>query len=69
MLGPLLFLIYMNDFYLAFKLKNVMFADDKNLFLSDENIGELFQQMNNELKSVSTQFRANKLSINIDKTK
>ena len=46
-----------------------MFADDKNLFLSDENIGELFQQMNNELKSVSTQFRANKLSINIDKTK
>ena len=69
MLGPLLFLIYMNDFYLAFKLKNVMFADDKNLFLSDENIGELFQQMNNELKSVSTQFRANKVSINIDKTK
>ena len=68
-LGPLLFLIYVNDFYRASKFKNVMFADDINLFTSDENIGELFQQMNNELKSVSTWFKANKLSINIDKTK
>ena len=42
-LGPLLFLIYVNDFYLASKLKNVMFADDTNLFISDENIGKLFQ--------------------------
>ena len=46
-----------------------MFADGTNLFLSDENISELFQQMNKELKSVSTWFKANKLSINIDKTK
>ena len=69
LLGPLLFLIYVNNFYLASKLKNVMFADDTNLFLSDENISELFQQMNKELKSVSTWFKANKLSINTDKTK
>ena len=52
-LGPLPFLIYVNDFYLASKLKNVMFADDTNLFLSNENIGELFQHMNKELKKVS----------------
>ena len=44
----------MNDFYLTSKLKSVMFADDTNLILSDENISELFQQMSNELKSVST---------------
>ena len=68
-LGPSLFLIYVNDFYLASKFKNVMFADDTNLFLSDENISELFQQTNKELKSVSTWFKANKLSINIDKIK
>ena len=68
-LGPLLFLTYINDFYLASKFKNVMFADDTNLFLSDENISGLFQQMNKQLKSVSTWFKANKLSINIDKTK
>ena len=46
-----------------------MFADGTNLFISDENIGELFQQMNNELKSASTWFKASKLSINTDKTK
>ena len=68
-LGPLLFLIDENDFYLASNFKNVMFADDTNFFISDENIGELFQQMNKELKSVSTWIKANKLSINIDKTK
>ena len=60
-LGPLLILIYVNDFYLASKFKNVMFADDTNLFLSNENIGELFLQMNKELKSVSTWFKANKI--------
>ena len=46
-----------------------MFADDTNLFLSDENISELFQQINKELKSVLTWFKANKLSINTDKNK
>ena len=46
-----------------------MFADGTNLFNSDENIDELFQEMNKELKSVSTWFKANKLSINIDETK
>ena len=46
-----------------------MFADDTNFFLSNKNTGELLQQMNKELKSVSTWFKANKLSINIDKTK
>ena len=50
-LGPLLFLIYVNDFYLASNFKNSIFADDTNLFLSDENIGELSQLMNKELKT------------------
>ena len=40
-----------------------------NLFLSDENLSELFQQMNKELKSVSNWFKANKLSVNVDKSK
>ena len=46
-----------------------MFADNANLFFSDENIGELSQQMNKELNSVSTWFKVNKLSIKIDRTK
>ena len=49
--------------------KSVLFADDKNLFISDKNIGELFKKMNKELKNVSTWFKPNKLSVNIDKTK
>ena len=56
-------LIYVNDFYLASKFKNVMLPDDTNLFILDENIGELFQQMSKALKSVSTWFKANELSI------
>ena len=46
-----------------------MFPDDTKLFISDEKIGELFQQINKKLKCVSSCFKANKLSININKTK
>ena len=45
-----------------------MFADDTNLFYSNKNIKILFKEMNIELKNISEWLRANKLSINIDKT-
>ena len=45
-LGPLLNLTYVNDSYFASELKNVMIPDDTNLFISERNIGALFQQMN-----------------------
>ena len=68
-LGPLLFLIYINDLS---KVSNIitpiMFADDTNLFYSDRNIKNLFEKMNIELQKVSEWLRANKLSINIGKT-
>ena len=42
-LGPLLFLIYINDlFRSSSKLTPIMFADDTNLFISDSNIENLF---------------------------
>ena len=47
----------------------VMFADDTNLFLSHKNIDTLFAVMNVELENVSTWFKSNKLSLNVDKTK
>ena len=69
-LGPLLFLIYVNDLYIAApEITAVMFADDTSLFLSDKNIENLFSKMNDELKNVSIWFKANKLSLNITKTK
>ena len=69
-LGPLLFLIYVNDLCMASAdLSTVMFADDTNLFLSDKDINVLFTKMNKELEKVSTWFKANKLSLNTLKTK
>ena len=47
----------------------VMFVDDTNLFLSHKNIDTIFAIMNVELENVSTGFKSNKLSLNIDKTK
>ena len=47
----------------------VMFADDTNLFLSHKNIDTLFAIMNVELGNVSTWFKSNNLSLNVDKTK
>ena len=51
------------------ELSAVMFADDTIFFLSDKNIEVLFNKMNTELDKVSTWFKANKLSLNVLKTK
>ena len=68
--GPLLFLIYVNDLFKASNASmEVMFADDINLFLSLKNIATLLATMNVELENVSTWFKSNKLSVNVDKTK
>ena len=54
-LGPLLFLIYVNDLFKASnRLMEVMFADDTNLFISHKNIDTLLLIMNVELENVST---------------
>ena len=69
-LGPLMFLLYVNDLYKASNLiKPIMFADDTNLFFSAKCIKELFCTMNKELVSFQTWFDANKLSLNVTKTK
>jgi hypothetical protein len=68
-LGPLLFLIYINDLHKASNLMSVMFADDTNLFLSNNSITTLFQNMNMELTKISDWFKMNKLSLNVEKTK
>ena len=69
-LGPLLFLIYINDLSLVSKfLSPIMFADDANLFYSHNNIKILFKNANDELGKISQWFKANKLSLNEGKTK
>ena len=69
-LGPLLFLIYVNDLHKAsLILKPVMFANDTNLFLSNKDISKLFSDINAELQKMSIWFKANELSLNATKTK
>ena len=46
-----------------------MFADDKNLFLSNKDINKLFHYMNVELQKMSSWFKANKFSLNLTKNK
>ena len=46
-----------------------MFADDTNLFLSNKDINKLSNDMNVELQKLSIWFIANKLSLNVIKTK
>ena len=46
-----------------------MFADDTNLFHSDVSIKTLFNSVNKELQNIHKWFKANKLSLNITKTK
>ena len=68
-LGPLLFLIFINDLHFASdKLFFLLFADDTNIFIKGSNLTELSNIVNTELTNVSTWFRANKLSLNVKKT-
>ena len=46
-----------------------MFADDTNLFFNHKDIKHLFTVVNNELVNIKDWFTANKLSLNVEKTK
>ena len=68
-LGPLLFLIYMNDIVNASPLLTyVLFADDTNVFYSHTDFNILITTLNLELNKLSSRFKSNKLSLNINKT-
>ena len=67
-LGPLLFLLYVNDLPSSSNFKATLFADDTLLQLSDCNIKKLEKRVNNELNKINVWLRNNKISLNISKT-
>ena len=68
-LGPLLFLIYINDFQrCSSKLDFHLFADDSNLFYASKSLSGSESIINAELVHVKTWLLANKLSLNITKS-
>ena len=74
-LGPLLFLIYINDLPSVSKtFKFILFADDTNLlttieyFIPIQNSNESLL-LNNELEKIHSWLSVNKLTLNIEKTK
>ena len=68
-LGPLLFLLYINDIANSSNLgKFKLFADDTNIFIVAKTMPEIFQIANNVLSDVYQWTIANKLSINFEKT-
>ena len=68
-LGPILFLIYINDLPLCSDFLSLLFADDTTLLLSHTDINLLMIQANIEFKKVTDFFRLNKLSLHPLKTK
>ena len=68
-LGPLLFIIYVNDMHSAVK-SSIMhhFADDTNLLFSNKNPNKIANVLNRDLKYLFEWLCANRLSLNVSKT-
>ena len=67
-LGPILFLLFINDLPKSTLLYSLLFADDTTLLASGPNLVDLVSFVNLELQKVSTWFRTNKMSLHPLKT-
>ena len=68
-LGPLLFLLYINDLpNISKKLKFFLFADDTNIFFESSKLHEIEKTVNKELIKLNVWLNVNRLSLNISKT-
>jgi len=68
-LGPILFLCYINDLFRVTDLLTLMFADDTFSLKSDSGLFSLINHANIEINKMAVWFKANKLAVNINKTK
>ena len=68
-LGPLLFILYVNDLQRALKqATSSLFADDTSIYYSHSDIKQLEATLNSELQSLDIWMKSNKLSVNISKS-
>ena len=68
-LGPLFFLLYINDLLNATGLAEcLLFSDNTSIFLSHTDQEYLTTSLNEELKKLNIWMKTNKLSVNINKT-
>jgi hypothetical protein len=69
-LGPLLFLIYINDLpHITNKnAKMILFADDTNILITDTNREDFLDNIKQTISAVNTWFTHNRLSLNLNKT-
>ena len=68
-LGPLLFLLYINDLPCIVKSSKVsMYADDTSIYHSSKDIAQLNAVLNEELRRLDRWLKGNKLSLNVAKT-
>ena len=68
-LGPILFLCFINDLHLSTDLLTLLFADDTVGLDSDHDLPTLVARVNSEIQKLANWFRTNRMAVNISKTK
>ena len=69
-LGPLLFIVYINDIPGISQLAHfILYADDANIFITGKNMEEVFQKFDNLSKALLQWVNTNGLALNLKKTK
>ena len=67
-LGPLLFLCYINDMPMSLKCKLLLYADDSALLISGKEPNKIAEELSKELSSCRNWLIDNKLSLHLGKT-
>ncbi len=68
-LGPLCFILATNDLALTLKkCRCILFADDTTVYITSKNIRYLKESMKYDLQILVDWFKANKLTLNLEKT-